>query len=365
MELSRGPVYGPQLIVAYGPEGVGKTTFASCFPNPVFVDIEGSTTEFDVTRTPRPQSYVELQGIISELTKNPQDARTIVVDTVDWAENLIKQHICAENGLSTIGGNDDFGRSYNLLDQEFRAFLDSLSLLRSKTGCHVVLLAHCDLRKFELPEEAGAYDRWELKLEKKTRAAAKEWPGMLLFLKQKIMVVEVDRKIKANDLGRVIETCQSAVWDAKNRHNLPQEIDLPLGALPAELSAIINREDPAAQKVQQRLENIEQQASVQQGQPDQERQVEQGQVAPSEERQEASEPSTPGASPPPKKPALPQALASLMERDGITEAQVRWAVGQKGYYPEETPITTYDAKFIANLVAVWDKVVELIKGANL
>lgn len=323
MDLVTGPVVGPQLIVAYGPEGVGKTTFASRFPDPIFIDVEGSSKEFDVRRTPVPASYTELQGIVSSLTQDPQGAQTIVVDTLDWVEGLIVRHILAENNMSALGGNNDFGHSFNLLDQEFRRFLDSLSHLSDRTGCHVVLLAHTILKKFELPEEAGAYDRWELKLEKKPKAATKEWPSMLLFLTWKVMVTEIDRKKKASDLGRVIRTCHSAAWDAKNRHGFDQEIDLPENALPPELLAVLERSG-APQSASQ-----------------------------SSPRAEAPTPAL--------QPAIPVALANLMKASNVTEAQVRWAVAQKGYYPEETAITAYDSSFVENLVSTWDRVSEFIR----
>ena len=39
-----------QKVVVYGPEGIGKSTFAAQFPDAVFIDTEGSTKELDVRR---------------------------------------------------------------------------------------------------------------------------------------------------------------------------------------------------------------------------------------------------------------------------------------------------------------------------
>ena len=44
------------------------------------------------------------------------------------------------------------GRFLNLLDEVINA------------GMNVVLTAHAQIRKFEQPDELGAYDRFELKL---------------------------------------------------------------------------------------------------------------------------------------------------------------------------------------------------------
>lgn len=43
MNITRGKIKSAQKVVIYGPEGIGKSTFASQFPNPLFIDTEGST----------------------------------------------------------------------------------------------------------------------------------------------------------------------------------------------------------------------------------------------------------------------------------------------------------------------------------
>ena len=48
MNISRGKIQSALKVGIYGPEGVGKTTFASQFPGAVFIDTEGSTRHMDV-----------------------------------------------------------------------------------------------------------------------------------------------------------------------------------------------------------------------------------------------------------------------------------------------------------------------------
>ena len=48
-------------------------------------------------------------------------------------------------------------------------------------GVNVVVTAHAKMRKFEQPDELGAYDRWEMKLTKQTAPMVKEWADMVLF----------------------------------------------------------------------------------------------------------------------------------------------------------------------------------------
>ena len=99
-------------------------------------------------------------------------------------------------------------------------------------GVHVVLVAHAQMRKFEQPDEMGAYDRWEMKLEKKVYPLIKEWADIILFCNYKTIVVNVDGQGAAKGTNkvqggkRVMYTTHHPCWDAKNRHDLLPEIPL-------------------------------------------------------------------------------------------------------------------------------------------
>ena len=166
MEIIRGKIPGAKKVVIYGPEGIGKSTFAAQFPDPLFMDTEGSTKEMDVARTPTPSSWTMLLEQISYVKTHPDICKTFIVDTLDWAEQMCVEHVCAKHRKSGI---EDFGygNGYVYTKEEFGRMLNCLEEI-IKVGIHVVLTAHAHIRKFEQPDEMGAYDRWELKLGKKT-----------------------------------------------------------------------------------------------------------------------------------------------------------------------------------------------------
>ena len=58
--ITKGKVETAKKVVIYGPEGIGKSTLASRFPDPVFIDTEGSTKELDVSRYPAPKSWPDI-----------------------------------------------------------------------------------------------------------------------------------------------------------------------------------------------------------------------------------------------------------------------------------------------------------------
>ena len=198
MQITRGKIPCAKKVVVYGPEGIGKSTFASKFPDPVFIDTEGSTKDMDVARLPRPSSWEMLLEEIDYVKNHPEEFKTLVIDTVDWAEQLCVNYICSKHGKSGI---EDFGygNGYVYTKEEFGRFLNQLEDVVEK-GVHVVLTAHAQIRKFEQPDEMGAYDRYELKLGKKTQSQTsplvKEWSDMLLFAKYKTYSVAADDKGK-------------------------------------------------------------------------------------------------------------------------------------------------------------------------
>ena len=105
--ISKGPVPTAKKVVIYGPEGIGKTSLAAHFPVPVFIDTEGSTKEYDLSRFPAPTSWQMLRDEVKEIKQNPQLCRTLVIDTADWAEALCSVHVCDSNGVK--GGIEGFG----------------------------------------------------------------------------------------------------------------------------------------------------------------------------------------------------------------------------------------------------------------
>jgi KaiC/GvpD/RAD55 family RecA-like ATPase len=84
-EVTSGIINSAQKVVINGPEGIGKSTMAAQFPNPVFIDTEGNTKRMNVKRFPKPTSWEMLQNEIREVM-NKHEYKTLVIDTIDWAE---------------------------------------------------------------------------------------------------------------------------------------------------------------------------------------------------------------------------------------------------------------------------------------
>lgn len=225
LNISNGIIARPQKVVIYGAEGVGKTTLAAAFPNPLFIDTEGGTSHMDVRRISKPQSWDEFIVVLNEVATTSGLCETLVIDTADWAEQMAVTHLLTKYkkaGIEEFG----YGKGYVYLSEEFSRMLAALDKCIA-SGIHVVVTAHAKMRKFEQPDEMGAYDRWEMKLSKNSAPLLKEWADLLLFCNYQTFVFTTENKSqKAQGGKRVMYTSHHPCWDAKNRAGLPDVLDL-------------------------------------------------------------------------------------------------------------------------------------------
>lgn len=238
--ITRGRIESAKKIITYGPEGIGKSTLASKFPDPVFIDTEGSTKELDVARYPTPEYWDMIIQEAEDLLEE-RDFKTLVIDTADWAEKLCIQATCDRlnvKGIEDIG----YGKGYVYLAEDFQRLLTVCDKLVAN-GVNVVFTAHAMMRKFEQPDELGAYDRWEMKLSKKVAPLLKEWADVVLFCNYKTTVVSdpKTKSKKATGGSRVMYSTHHPCWDAKNRYGLPDEMEMDF----APIASLFDGVEPA------------------------------------------------------------------------------------------------------------------------
>ena len=288
LNITTGIIRRPVRMVIFGPEGIGKTSLSTHAPNPLLMDIEDGSTQLDVRRINNIQSWEEAMAIIEEVTKTPGICETFVVDTVDRLEQLCIKYVCTKFKQSSLEAFP-YGRGYNILGEEFTKFLAACDQVIA-AGINVIIVAHAKMRKFEQPDEMGSYDRWELKLTRQVSPLIKEWSDLLLFANYQTVIVTSENNTRKPTGGkRVMYASHHPAWDAKNRFNLPDVMDLDFSCI----AHIFGKADPA-----------------------------------------------------PEQPKPIDQLRALMAEAGITDAQLQKVVASKGHYPADAAIDTYEDKFI-------------------
>lgn len=387
MRIIKGKLPSAKKVVIYGPEGIGKSTFASKFPDPVFIDTEGSTKDMDVARFEKASSWQMLTDQIRYVRSTPGVCKTLVIDTADWAEQMCVEDLCARNGKKGI---EDFGygNGYVYAKEEFGRFLNLLSEVVD-AGINVVITAHSQIRKFEQPDELGAYDRYELKLGKKTQSQTspllKEWADMVLFANYKTLAVSVDdkgKKHKAQGGRRVMYTSHHPCWDAKNRYGLPEEVPFDYDSIRSIIEGSETAEQPAEEQPKPKIEQPVKTAppavptSTTAGTPSPT-----PQTAPT---QGIKTPETLGKQPADKPRSraepyqqsfvftpderIPKKLRDLMIENTVTEDEIQQVCEARGYVRPGTPLWEYDKVnpgiIDGLLVASWPQVYDAVKIAR-
>jgi len=229
----KGRRVAPFWTHVYGPEGCGKTTFATSAPDSILVDVEHGSNELDVARfafdaTGRttPATWDELLGALRVLEREEHPHKSVVVDTLDAAESLIWQAICLRDGKTSIE-DYGFGKGYVAAVDEWRIFVAALERLRAR-GLQVVTVAHSQTKTFKNPLGED-FDRYQMKLHDKAGGLIKERSDAVLFAQyeQHAYKDEKTKRVRGVSTGaRVVFTQRTAGYDAKNRHDLPEKMPL-------------------------------------------------------------------------------------------------------------------------------------------
>lgn len=224
-QVTTGKVKRPHYILMHGMPGLGKSTFASSAPKPIFLCAEKGTNHLDVTRLELDDFPAFLQAVY-ELQTTKHDYKTLVLDTVDHIEPLIFREVCKDKGKQSI---EDIGyaKGYIFALDHWKKLVDGIERLR-EMGMNIVILAHTEIKRFDDPQQAAGYDRYQIKLHQKAAQLFVDRVEVVLFANYETFVKSDDgSKAKAfGDGQRVMYTEHRPAFQAKNRFDLPFKMSL-------------------------------------------------------------------------------------------------------------------------------------------
>ena len=234
-DITVGGVQYPPRMVAYGTDGIGKSTFGSQATNPIFVCTEDGATRLDVPQFPLCKKWEDIFDALRALAKEDHNYQTVVIDTADWAQHLAIEFIIRDEYKDNGAMFDAYGAGYKVLMREWRKFLSALDYLRTKKQMEMILLLHAAIRPFNNPL-GDNYDIYKASLVDSPSTSiwglTKEWADLVLFMNTDIRVRTDSQKAnkgKATMMQkRYIYSKPSAAYDAKVRAgwDLPDKVDL-------------------------------------------------------------------------------------------------------------------------------------------
>jgi hypothetical protein len=218
----------PPRICLYGEHGIGKSTFANQFENPIFVQTEEGLNQIDCAKFPLAKTFDDVVSFLRVLYCQEHNYKTVIIDSCDWLEKLTFEHVAKKNNVDSVA-DINFGRGFDQSLDLMCEILTALDYLRKK-NMTVILIAHSDVRKFESPT-SPSYDRYTLSMRSKVNAKIMQWADLVGFIN---FDVKINREVggfgkeikKAISGQRYLYCAPAAAYEAKNRYSIPEKIEL-------------------------------------------------------------------------------------------------------------------------------------------
>lgn len=232
-EVQTGKQIGPQIHVVAGINGVGKTTWAASFPGCLVLDLEKGSEHLDVARVPasKMKYLADFRSVLNDLIATKHEYKTIAIDSAEALEGLINDQVCKDGSVESIeefaGG---YGKGYVRSREIMREIMFDLRSLQAK-GVTTVIVAHTQVKTHTDPATNQTYDRVIMRCNDKMAALIRDLADNVFYATYKVFTTKENNRTKAfGDGQRIMYTQWRPGFDAKNRLDLPHELDLSYDA---------------------------------------------------------------------------------------------------------------------------------------
>lgn len=227
-------------MIIHGGAGVGKSSLVSHAPDVVFLPSPGENgidtlmsagLAQGVAVLPEVKQWEMATDIIEELTVKDHGFKTLAVDVFTGLDPVCEEFVVRTEfgGERGAGGYGSFGAGERAKFSAWNRFLAQLDKLREAKRMRLVLLGHTKVGNKKNPLGLD-YGRFIPEMSDKLWDRTFGWCDICLFAN---FYTEVSAESKGATKGkakggsqRVMYTTNAAGYDAKNRHGLPEEIDM-------------------------------------------------------------------------------------------------------------------------------------------
>lgn len=227
--ITSGRVATPVRALVYGEPGIGKTTFASGAPAPIFLSLEDGSYELDVQRAPRPDDgyvWADVIAFVDLLEREQHSFKTLVIDTAGELEELAGAFVCQRDGKPDLESYG-YGKGPRAVATEIKTSLLS-RLEKLGRRMNVIILAHAQVKTKKNPE-IDDHDNYEPRLMAPVAGLLAGWVHALLFARLEVVTHKSanDERVRGIATGkRELCTSPAAPYAAKNRLALEAKIPL-------------------------------------------------------------------------------------------------------------------------------------------
>jgi hypothetical protein len=199
-------VRAPKIVIV-GQGKIGKTTFAAMAPKAIGILTEDGADAVDANAFPLATSLADVYSAVATLINQDHDFQTLFIDSLDWLEPLVQDHVCKANNWKNIE-QPGFGKGYVAAAEEWRNLLSGLEVLRADKGMGIILIAHDKIKRIEDPLTEG-FDSHVLKLHDRAGALVQEWADVIGYAGYRIFTSKTDagfgnKETKATTTGERI-----------------------------------------------------------------------------------------------------------------------------------------------------------------
>lgn len=164
---------GKQTILLYSAPKLGKSTFASRFPEAIFFECEPGLSHLEVFKVPT-YTWEDFLAACNLVAQGDHPFKTIVIDTADNAFKFCSEHVCGKHGIE-YEGDMGHGKGWALVKNEWHRVLTRLASL----PYGLILISHAQDKTIET--RTGEYTKTQPSLPDRARNVVLGMVDMILY----------------------------------------------------------------------------------------------------------------------------------------------------------------------------------------